>query len=122
VTFPGSYHNLIRQGITDDYSLGYSSSPGFRAGIADPFPFFDLTSNRSEPLMIHPVILMDVTLRDIFKLSPEEAAVLCRSFVDTIKAVKGEFVSVWHNESFDETGRWKGWRKVYEDLLSYTVA
>ena len=122
VTFPGTYHNLIRHGITDDYSLGYSSSPGFRAGIADPFPFFDLSSNRSEPLMIHPVILMDVTLRDIFKLSPEEAIVLSRSFVDTIKAVKGEFVSVWHNESFDETGRWKGWRKVYKDLLTYTVA
>jgi hypothetical protein len=120
VTFPGSYHNLIRYGITDDYSLGYASNPGFRAGIADPFPFFDLISNRSEPLMLHPVILMDVTLRDYFKLSPEEAIVLGRSFVDTVKEVKGEFVSVWHNESFEETGRWKEWRKVYEDLLSYT--
>jgi hypothetical protein len=120
VTFPGSYHNLIRHGITDDYSLGYASNPGFRAGIADPFPFFDLVSNRSEPLMLHPVALMDVTLKDYFKLSPEEAILLSRSFVDTIKAVKGEFVSVWHNESFDETGRWEGWRKVYEDLLSYT--
>jgi hypothetical protein len=120
VTFPGSYHNLIRYGITDDYSLGYASNPGFRAGIADPFPYFDLISNRSEKLILHPVILMDVTLRDHLKLSPEEAIVLGRSFVDIIKAVKGEFVSVWHNESFDETGRWKGWRKVYEDLLSYT--
>lgn len=119
VTFPGSYHDLIRVGITDDYSLGYASNPGFRAGIADPFPFFDLISNRSESLMLHPVILMDVTLRDYFKLSPEEAIVSGRSFVDKIKAVKGEFVSVWHNESFEETGRWKGWRKVYEDLLSY---
>jgi hypothetical protein len=119
VSFPGTYHRLIKHGITDDYSLGYASSPGFRAGIANPFPFFDLVSNRSEQLMLHPVALMDVTLKDYCKISPEEAIVLSRSFVDTIKAVKGEFVSVWHNESFDETGRWKGWRKVYEDLLTY---
>ncbi len=119
VSFPVTYHNLIKQGITDDYSLGYASSPGFRAGIADPFPFFDLVSNRSEQLMLHPVALMDVTLKDYCKISPEEAIAMTRSFVDTIMAVKGEFVSVWHNESFDETGRWKGWRKVYEDLLSY---
>ena len=64
---------------------------------------------------------MDVTLKDYCKLSPEDAIGLSRSFADTIKAVKGEFVSVWHNESFDESGRWKGWRKVYEDLLGYTT-
>jgi hypothetical protein len=119
VSFPATYHHLINQGITDDYSLGYASSPGFRAGIADTFPFFDLISNQSTQLMLHPVALMDVTMRDHCKISPEEAIVLSKSFVDTIMAVKGEFVSVWHNESFDETGRWRGWRKVYEDLLSY---
>ncbi len=120
VSFPGTYRSLIRHGITDDYSLGYASCPGFRASIADPFPFFDLVRNRQEQLMLHPIALMDVTMKDYCKISPEEATTLCRSFVDTIKAVKGEFVSVWHNESFDETGRWKGWRKVYEDLLAYT--
>jgi hypothetical protein len=120
VSFPGTCRELIKQGITDDYSLGYASNPGFRAGIADPFPFFDLVSNRSEQLIIHPVALMDVTLKDYLKTSPDEAIVLCRSFADTIKNVNGEFVSIWHNESFDESGRWKGWRKVYEDILSYT--
>jgi hypothetical protein len=120
VSFPGTCRELIKLGITDDYSLGYASNPGFRAGIADPFPFFDLVSDRSEQLIIHPVALMDVTLKDYLKLSPDEAIVLSRSFADTIKAVNGEFVSIWHNESFDESGRWKGWHKVYEDILSYT--
>jgi hypothetical protein len=119
VSFPGTYRNLIKNGITDDYSLGYASSPGFRAGIANPFPFFDLAGNKAENFTVHPVSLMDVTLKDYCKIAPEEAIALGRSFADKIKAVEGEFVSVWHNESFDETGRWKGWRKVYEDLLSY---
>jgi hypothetical protein len=121
VSFPGTYHNLIKYGITDDYSLGYASCPGFRAGIADPFPFFDLVNNSSTQLILHPVALMDVTMKDYSEITPEKASVVIRSFVDTIKAVNGEFVSVWHNESFDETGRWKGWRKVYEDLLAYAA-
>lgn len=119
VSFPDTYRELIRQGITDDYSLGYAGNPGFRAGIADPFPFFDLLTNRAEKLMLHPVQLMDVTLKDYLKSTPDEAMATIRRFTDTIKAVNGEFVSVWHNESFDETGRWKGWREVYNYLLSY---
>jgi hypothetical protein len=121
VSFPGTYRNLMNEGISDDYSIGYASCPGFRAGIADPFPFFDLLTNQPEPMMLHPVALMDVTLKDHCKCSPEEAVALSRSIVDAIKAVNGEFVSVWHNESFDECGRWKGWRKVYEDLLAYAA-
>ncbi len=119
VSFPGTYRNLISQGITDDYSLGYAASPGFRAGIADSFPFFNLVSNQQEPLILHPIALMDVTLKDYCKISPEEATQLGKSVVDAIRNVNGEFVSVWHNESFDEKGRWKGWRKVYEDILAY---
>lgn len=121
VSFPDTFRELIRHGITDDFSLGYASSPGFRAGIADPFPFFDLISNRKENLTLHPVTLMDVTLKDYLRSSPEEAIILIRSFIDAIKAVNGEFVSIWHNESFDESGRWRGWRKVYGEILSYAV-
>jgi len=119
VSFPDTFRDLIRHGITDDYSLGYASSPGFRAGIADHFPFFDLIRNRKEPLMLHPVPLMDVTMKDYLRITPDEAVILSRSFIDTIKAVDGEFVSLWHNESFDESGRWRGWKKVYEEILAY---
>ena len=65
---------------------------------------------------------MDVTMKDYGRLSTEEAIQLGRSLVDTIKAVRGEFVSVWHNESFDSNGRWKGWSQVYEDLLAYATS
>jgi hypothetical protein len=64
---------------------------------------------------------MDVTLKDYLRLSPDEAIILIRSFIDAIKAVNGEFVSIWHNESFDESGRWRGWKKVYGEILSYAV-
>jgi hypothetical protein len=37
--------------------------------------------------------------------------------IDEVKAVRGEFITIWHNESFAENDRWKGWRKVYEFIL-----
>jgi len=120
--FPVTYDILIKNGITDDYSMGYATNTGFRAGIADPFPFFNILANKTENLILHPVTLMDVTMRDYLHQSHEEAIQMFTSIIDTIKALNGEFVSVWHNESFDETGRWSGWRNVYENLLSYAVA
>jgi len=121
VSFPNTYRELIKNGISDDYSLGYASDPGFRAGIADPFPFFDLITNKTEKLIIHPVTLMDVTLKDYLGIAPIEALALSRSFINTIKAVNGEFVTIWHNESFDYSGRWKGWKEVYPEILSYAL-
>jgi hypothetical protein len=121
VSFPETYRCLLKQRIHEDYSLGYASTPGFRAGIADPFPFFDLLRNKPTSLIIHPVTLMDVTLKDYCRMDPDEAISYGRTLMDTIKALRGEFVSVWHNESFDESGRWKGWRRVYEALLEDAV-
>jgi len=118
-SFPETYRQLLKHGITDDYSLGYATDPGFRAGIADPFPFFDLKRNHVTTLVLHPVTLMDVTLKDYCRVSPAEAMEIVRSFHDAIKAIKGEFITVWHNESFDERGKWKGWTKVYEEMLEY---
>ncbi len=69
--------------------------------------------------MLHPVPLMDVTLKDYLRISPDEAVTLSRSYIDTIKAVNGEFVNLWHNESFDESGRWRGWKRVYGEILAY---
>ena len=37
-----SYQILIDLDITDDYTMGYATLPGFRAGIADTYRFYDL--------------------------------------------------------------------------------
>ncbi len=118
-SIPKTFRTLISIGITEDFSMGYASEPGFRAGIADPFLFFDLTTNEVTHLKIHPVSLMDVTLRDYFRLNATKALKLSKSIVDEVRKVDGEMVSLWHNESFSDSGRWKGWRSIYEELLRY---
>jgi len=117
ISLPKTYRLLIQLGITHDYSMGYASHPGFRAGIAIPFHFYDLLKNEETALTIHPVSLMDVTLKDYLRLSREKSLETIADMVEKVKGVNGEFVSLWHNESLSDAGRWKGWRSVYEGML-----
>jgi hypothetical protein len=121
ISFPETYRNLVKLGIKDDFSMGYPSTPGFRAGISAGFPFFDLLRNEESTLVIHPVQMMDVTLRDYMHLNPEEAIEIIHRVIDQVRSVNGEFVSAWHNESLSEYDGWEGWRKVYEELVRYAV-
>ncbi len=114
---PHTYRNLITLDITHDYSMGFVARPGFRAGICVPFPFYDLDLETETSLTVVPFTVMDGTLRDYMNLSPEEAWEVISGLIDEVRAVDGSFVSLWHNDSLSETGRWKGWRKVYEKLV-----
>jgi hypothetical protein len=98
--------------------MGYASHPGFRAGISMPFPFFDISRDEAASLLIHPITVMDVTMRDYLRLSPDKSLELIEDLVRSVRSVNGEFISLWHNESLGETGRWLGWRRVFEKMVS----
>lgn len=115
--FPGTFRLLGQLGVTHDYSMGYASHPGFRAGTSEPFPFFDLQSNEATDLIIHPITLMDVTLHDYMRLTPDQAVQLIQKYVQVVRSAGGTFLSLWHNESLSNTGKWKGWRQVYEKMV-----
>jgi hypothetical protein len=115
--FPKTYQNLLKSGITDDYTMGFASLSGFRAGTCTTFPFFDLSHNRCTEIMIHPFQVMDVTLKNYLLLSPEKAWQQIEEIMLEVKKVNGTFISLWHNESLKDTGHWLGWRKVFEKIL-----
>jgi hypothetical protein len=115
--FPSTYRNLINLDITDEYSMGFASQPGFRAGICSSFKFFDLEMDVETQLNIHPFTYMEGTLRDYLKISAEEAMDVIKPLIDEVKAVHGNFISIWHNESLGGMKRWTGWQKVYEDMI-----
>lgn len=117
VSFPFTYQSLIREGIKQDFSLGYPSHPGFRAGIASSFLFFDLTTNQKTTLRIHPVTFMDVTFRDHLRLNPGQALEMMKDFIQKVKRVNGELVTIWHNESLFGHQRWQGWDQVYPQMI-----
>jgi len=122
LNLPHTYQRLLEYDITDDYTMGYPDQPGFRASICTPFFYYDLDLEFETSLRLHPFCLMDGTLKDYMKIEPDEAYPIIRNLLAEVKSVKGEFISIWHNESFAENDRWKGWREVYEYLLVNATA
>ena len=117
LNLPKTYLQLIKAGINHDYSMGYASKVGFRAGTCTPFFWYDLQLEKQSHLKIHPFAVMDVTLQQYLKLTPELAISKVDELIANVKLVNGTFYSLWHNESLSETGKWKGWKAVYEFML-----
>ncbi|HEX2394778.1 MAG TPA: polysaccharide deacetylase family protein [Bacteroidales bacterium] len=116
--FPETYRKLVQKGLKDDYSMGYASSPSFRAGTTLPFRFYDLEREQKTDLTIHPFAVMDITMQKYMKVNPEKAIQVVSQIIQKIREVNGVFTSLWHNESLSEFGPWKGWRKVYIQMIS----
>ena len=121
LNIPYVYRTLIDSGIKHDYSMGFPSSPGFRAGTSYNFYFFDLLKNNATFLLLHPFSIMDVSLRNYLCLNQQQAIIQIKKIIDHIKIVNGTFISVWHNESLMDTGKWLNWRSVYDKMLKYII-
>ena len=115
--FPKTYQNAIKSGITDDYTMGFASLAGFRAGTCTAFNFFDLSYNCQTELIVHPFQVMDVALKNYMHLYPQKAWQLIEELMLEVKNVNGTFISLWHNESLRDSGQWLGWREVFEQIL-----
>ena len=121
LNIPKNYKNLIKYNITNDYSMGFPSFPGFRAGTSYSFDFFDLENNQVTDLKIHSFAIMDVTLNYYMKLNADESLEVIKGVIDEIKKVNGTFISIWHNESLNYKNMWKGWDNNYEDMIKYIL-
>ena len=118
---PLSYQILIDLDITDDYTMGYATLPGFRAGIADTFRFFDLEHDNVTNLNIHPFALMDGTMRDYLELNTDESYETATRLIQEVKNVNGAFILLWHNETLSDEKRWTGWKSLYRQILDYAL-
>jgi len=114
---PGTYSNLIRNNITKDFTQGYSSIYGFRAGTCNSFLFFDLLKNETTNLRLYPFAYMDVTLNNYLQLTIEEAKKTVSKLIDTIYYYNGIFIPLWHNSTLCNCFEWKGWLQVFEHTL-----
>jgi hypothetical protein len=114
---PGSYRNLLKAGIKEDYSMCYHDEPGFRAGIARPYMFYDVIEERQTDLKVVPFQMMDVTLYEYKSLNPASSKELIFRLINETRKVGGLFVSLWHNTSLLESPEWQGWRETFESML-----
>lgn len=119
MNLPRSYQKLIELDISDDYTMGFASQAGFRAGIADTFRFYDLENDMVTNLLVHPFALMDGTMRDYLNLDLEASYALTTQLIDEVKAVGGTFIYLTHNETLGGEQRWVGWPEMYRRMLEY---
>ena len=114
---PTTYRRLIDLGILEDYTMGYASQIGFRAGTSLPFYFYDLDMEMQTSLMLHPFAVMDGTLNEYMELPLDDAQYLVKELLNNVKEVDGIFISLWHNETLCDNRHWKDWRQVYEYMI-----
>jgi hypothetical protein len=117
ISMPESYRNLCNAGIKEDYSMGYSDEPGFRAGIARSFRFYDIIEDKVTDLRIFPFQVMDVTLGNNKKLKIPEAKEAIGYMIAQTKKAGGSFISIWHNTSLLDIPECRGLRELFEFTL-----
>jgi hypothetical protein len=115
---PQSYRDICKAGIEEDYSMGYPEEPGFRAGIARPFYFYDVLTDQQTKLKIIPFQVMDGALYQYKKLDPVASKEVIIKMNNETRKVGGLFVSIWHNTSLLENPAWQEWRDVFEFMLN----
>ena len=117
LTLPNTYRTLIENGITQDYSMGYGSINGFRASVASPFYWYDLEKEAVSTLKLYPYCYMDANSYFEQHLSAEEAGQELQYYHDTVKAVGGQLITIFHNHFLTEQPQWKPWREMYRRFL-----
>jgi len=112
-SMPASYTGLAACGITEDFSMGYPDAPGFRAGIARPYPFYDVSTDTPTSLKIVPFQVTDTFLFS-GNIIPEQTI---RSMISETRKAGGLFMSIWHNTSLLFNSDCQSKRNLFELML-----
>lgn len=113
MNLPETYSQLLQAGIQHDYSMGYGSINGFRASIATPHYWFNLSANTATSLLIHPFCYMEANSFFEQHYTAETAAKELQYYHDITKATGGTLVTIFHNHFLTEQKEWQDWREMY---------
>lgn len=116
--FPGTYTLLMQNGITDDYSMGYSTRLGFRAGTGRSFMWYDLSTETEQHLRLHPFCFMDTTALYDMGLSVAKAFDILAAMQHKLQSTGSTLVTIFHNFSLGSDRKWHGWYKAYSKFLA----
>jgi len=115
INIPVSYRNLVELEIKNDFTMGYLDYSGFRAGTCTPFLFYDLDYETQTPLLINSFHCIDYAL--LKHQSQLDKKQELERLIRSVKKVDGTFTPVFHNYSFGNEPRWKGFRKLFTQVL-----
>jgi len=108
---------LIDNGIIADFTMGFASGPGFRAGTTHPFYYYDFSSEKETELLMVPFCAMDGAYSVYKKTSADEAFQSLNALKKEVKKLNGNFITVFHERTFDEE-LYPQYGSMYKRLLS----
>jgi len=114
LNLPATYRNFLTSGIKNDYSMGYMHHPGFRAGICDPFPFYDLDMDHVTSLMVYP---FGFAFTSMSPHPSEKNLSVAKEIISTVKSVNGTLVMVWENTYLRKGVRGEDNLKLFEEVV-----
>ena len=99
---PADFNALINAGVSDDFTLGYADTVGFRLGTSRCVRWIDPKSRKVTSLRLHALVAMDCSLSNSYymNLTEEEAKKTLLSLLSQIRKHHGEVVLLWHNTVF----------------------
>lgn len=118
---PGTYRQLIRRGISKDFSMGYGGINGFRASVASCFKWYDLEKEQATSLTVYPFCFMDATAYFNEKLTPQQAYNELMQLYSAVRKVNGMLITIWHNHLLGSNTASAEWRQMFELFMKETV-
>jgi len=117
IEFPSTYQELILANIKHDYSMGYPTINGFRASYVKPYHWFSMKENKVTELVVHPFCYMDATAIFRERIAVDKASADLQYYLDTVKKVGGEFITIFHNNFLTDQADFKEWKDLYAIFL-----
>lgn len=118
LNLPESYRNMVDLEIFEDYTMGYTDKVGFRAGTCTPFFFYDLDYETHTPLKIYTYHVLDFALLSQKSLLDKKRVL--NKIISEVKNVNGKFTPVFHNYTFGDDPKWKGYKDLFNIILQAT--
>ena len=117
-TLHHTFERLIEVGIADEYSMGYGSINGFRASVASSFFWYNLQTETTTTLRLHPFCFMDAN--SFYEQKQTAAATLeeLMHYYQECNKVNGQMITIFHNNFLGTGKQFAGWRGLYENFIS----
>ncbi|GFZ92051.1 hypothetical protein GCM10011531_24680 [Aquaticitalea lipolytica] len=115
LNIPESYRNLVELEVKQDFTMGYINHTGFRAGTCTPFQFYDLDYEVQTPLQINSFHCIDYAFLKKHSLLDKRQEL--EQLIYEVKKVNGTFTPIFHNYTFGDEDRWKGFKKLFTLIL-----
>lgn len=120
-TEPGHIGFMEAAGITEDFTLGYADSVGFRVGTCRPYRFINPRTKQISNVIEHPMQIMECSLdaNVYMNLDYEKARDICFKIIKTVYKHNGELNLLFHNNQLADDDYFNPTYslKLYKELL-----